>query len=302
VSDFHPDLARLARVLPRRLVGPQSAKVIRALNPLIRTRAVSGVTVTQVTSPVGLRVYRPDTLTFPAAGLVWIHGGGMVIGSARQDERFVSAVARDLGIVIASVDYRLAPMHPFPAPLDDCYTALQWLHDQPDVDPARIAVGGASAGGGLAASLAQLAHDRGRLPIAFQLLIYPMLDDRSAVRPEVDGRHFRLWTQTSNYFGWRAYLGQEPGSDAVTAPAAPARRASLAGLPPAWIGVGTNDLFHDEDLEYAARLTAAGVTCTVEVVDGAFHGFDVVAAKTAVAKEFQASWSAALGAGLAPSA
>jgi acetyl esterase/lipase len=302
VSEFHPDLARLARVLPRRLVGPQTAKLMRALDGLRRPPPVSGVAVTAITTPTRLRIYRPENLTGPVAGLVWIHGGGMVIGGARQDERFASAMARDLGIVVASVDYRLAPEHPYPAPLDDCYAGLQWLHDQPDVDPARIAVGGASAGGGLAASLAQLAHDRGKLPVAFQLLIYPMLDDRSATRLGVDGHHFRLWTQKSNVFGWRAYLGQEPGSDTVTAPASPARRASLDGLPPAWIGVGSHDLFHDEDVEYAERLQAAGVPCRLEVVDGAFHGFDIVAARTSVAKAFQASWSAALTAGLAPAA
>lgn len=295
MSEFHPDLARLARFAPRHLIGPQSSKLLRGLYVLNRPKPVPGVTVT---TPARLRIYRPDQLQAPAGGLVWMHGGGMVIGNARQDERLTSAVARDLGIIVASVDYRLAPEHPYPAPLDDCYAGLQWLHDQPDVDPTRIAVGGASAGGGLAAGLAQLAHDRGELNVAFQLLIYPMLDDRSATRVGVDGRHFRLWTQKSNTFGWRSYLGQEPGSDAVTAPAAPARRDDLGGLPPAWIGVGNRDLFLDEDVEYAARLQSAGVPCTLQVIDGAFHGFDMVAAQTSVAKEFYRTWSAALGAGL----
>jgi acetyl esterase/lipase len=272
--------------------------LLRALYVLNRPKPVPGVTVTTVTTPTRLRVYRPDQLRAPAGGLVWIHGGGMVIGNARQDERLASAVARDLGIIVASVDYRLAPEHPYPAPLDDCYAGLQWLHDQPDIDPSRIAVGGASAGGGLAAGLAQLALDRGELNVAFQLLVYPMIDDRSATRVGVDGRQFRLWTQRSNLFGWRSYLGQEPGSDAVTAPAAPARRDDLVGLPPAWIGVGNRDLFLDEDIEYAERLRAAGVPCTLEVIDGAFHGFDMVAAHTSVAKDFYTSWSTALGAGL----
>lgn len=300
MSEFHPDLVRLARFVPRRLVGPQSSKVMRALGGLSRPRPVPGVAVTTITTPVRLRVYRPAGLEPPAAALVWMHGGGMVVGNARHDERFVSAIARELGIVIASVDYRLAPQHPYPAPLEDCYAGLRWLHSHPDVDPTRIAVGGASAGGGLAASLAQLAHDRSELPVAFQLLIYPMLDDRSATRLGVDGRHFRLWTQKSNAFGWRAYLGQAPGTDTITAPASPARRKSLAGLPPAWIGVGSNDLFHDEDVEYAERLQAAGVPCALDVVEGAFHGFDIVAARTPVAKAFHASWSAALGASLTP--
>jgi acetyl esterase/lipase len=271
---------------------------MRAVAGLQPARPTAGVTVTEIAEPTRLRIYRPDALTAPAAGLVWLHGGGMVIGSARQDDGFVGALARDLGIVVASVDYRLAPAHPYPAPLDDCYTGLQWLHEQPDVDATRIAVGGASAGGGLAASLAQVAHDRGEFAVAFQLLIYPMLDDRTATRPGVDGRRHRLWTQKSNHFGWRSYLGQEPGSDSVTAPAAPARRVNLEGLPPAWIGVGTNDLFHDEDVKYADRLRSAGVPCTLETVDGAFHGFDLIAPKTGVAKAFHASWSAALSGAL----
>jgi acetyl esterase/lipase len=179
--------------------------------------------------------------------------------------------------VIVSVNYRLAPQHPFPTPLIDCYTALKWLHTHRDdlgIDPNRIAIGGESAGGGLAASLAQLAHDRGEICPVFQLLIYPMLDDRSAFITDVPHCELLTWTQQNNRFGWESYLGRACGSDKLPSYAVPARRMNLTGLPPAWIGVGTLDLFHDEDVAYARRLLSDGVDCELVIVTGAFHGFD----------------------------
>jgi acetyl esterase/lipase len=196
--------------------------------------------------------------------------------------------------VVASVDYRLAPESPFPVPLDDCYLALAWLADQPDVDASRIAVGGASAGGGLAAALALLARDRGEVELAFQSLSYPMLDDRTANRTDIDQRNFRLWNNKANRFGWQSYTGLAPGSPGVTDLAAPARCGDLTGLPPAWIGVGTLDLFHGEDLAYAARLDKAGVECAILEVEGAFHGFDLVRPRAGVSRDFRAAQVAAL--------
>jgi acetyl esterase/lipase len=239
--------------------------------------------------PVRVRVYRPVKLRRPAPALYWIHGGGFVQGSPEQDDRTCIAFSRELGIVVASVDYRLAPRHPFPAPLDDVYAGLQWLAGNAGslgVDPRAIAVGGASAGGGLAAGLALLARDRGVVSLAFQLLVYPMLDDRTVLRTGVDTTYLRGWIPQNNRFGWTAYLGREPGGPGVSEYAAPARCEDLSGLPPAWIGVGTNDLFHDEDLDYARRLTGAGVGCEVTVVDGAFHGFDAIFSKTGVSRAF----------------
>jgi acetyl esterase/lipase len=156
-----------------------------------------------------------------------------------------------------------------------------------------VAIGGASAGGGLAAALALLARDRGEVTPTLQLLAYPMLDDRSGTGPE--NPNYRLWGPKSNRFGWAAYLG---GADPQVA--VPARHDDLSGLPPAWIGVGTHDLFHDEDLAYAERLTQAGVPCQVEVVDGAFHGFDLVVPKAAVSQAFYGSQCASLRTALAP--
>jgi acetyl esterase/lipase len=225
--------------------------------------------------------------------MLWIHGGGYVIGTAAQDDALCRHFADELGIAVASVDYRLSPEARFPVPLDDCHDALAWLAEQSYVDATRIAIGGASAGGGLAAALAILARDRGEVAAAFQLLTYPMLDDRTACRTGIDERNFRLWNNRSNRFGWQSYTGLAPGSPGITGLAAPARCDDLSGLPPAWVGVGTLDLFHDEDLAYAERLRAAGVECAAVEVPGAFHGFDLVA-KAQVVKEFRAAQVAAL--------
>ena len=280
-SDFHPELRRIARFAPRQLITPRTLPLMRALSRLQGLRDPDDVEVLTLTSGVGVRLYRPANAHGPGPALLWIHGGGYVIGRAVQDDVLCRRFARVLGATVASVEYRLAPEHPFPTPVEDCYSALTWLAGLPAVDPARVAIGGASAGGGLAAALALLARDRGEVPVAAQLLVYPMLDDRSAERTDLDDGGYRLWTRASNRFGWNAYLGDADRNVAV-----PARREDLRGLPPAWMGVGTLDLFHDEDLAYAERLNAAGVPCDVEVVPGAFHGFDAVAAKAEVSQSF----------------
>jgi acetyl esterase/lipase len=171
------------------------------------------------------------------------------------------------------------------------------LASLPSVDRDRVAIGGASAGGGLAAALALLARERAEVPVVAQLLVYPMLDDRTVERDGLDNPGHRLWNQSSNRFGWDAYL-----ADADRDVAVPARRDDLAGLPPAWMGVGTLDLFHDEDLAYAERLQAAGVPCRVEVVDGAFHGFDGILPKADVSLSFFHSQCALLREAFAPAA
>lgn len=279
-TTFHPELARLARVIPRKLVTKANLVLLQRMSMLMERRVPDGVLPLTLSTGVRVRLYRPRESTAPGAALLWIHGGGYVIGSAAQDDAACRRFADALGATVASVNYRLAPQHPYPAGLEDCYTALTWLAGLPGVDAERIAIGGASAGGGLAAALALLARDRGEVHPAGQLLVYPMLDDRS-VGTHLDDPGHRLWTHESNRFGWSAYLGSADPEDAV-----PARRADLSGLPPAWIGVGTLDLFHDEDLDYARRLRAAGIACEVAIVHGAFHGFDGVAPKSTVAQAF----------------
>jgi len=273
------------------LVGPRTLPVMRVLMKLQSRRTPRDVEVVTLSSGTRLRLYRPAGSTDVAPALLWMHGGGYVMGAAQHDDGLCRRFSSKLGITVASVEYRLAPEHPYPAALEDCYSALSWLTTAPAVDPARVAIGGASAGGGLAAALALLTRDRGEIELALQLLVYPMLDDRS---PRSAPRHeYRLWSPRSNRFGWAAYLGATDPEVAV-----PARRDDLTGVAPAWIGVGTCDLLHDEDLSYAERLRSAGVPCHVEVVPGAFHGFDRAASKAQVSREFFAAQCAALRAAL----
>ena len=273
-NDFAPDLRRVALIAPAQLVSRRTLPVVRRLYRVRNGRAP--VTTATTPSGVAVRVFRPAHSSGRLPALLWIHGGGYVTGSAAQDDRWARAMAERAGIEVVTVDYRLAPEHPYPAAIEDCLDALRWMTDQPDTDTTRIAIGGNSAGGGLAAALAFRARDDG-VAVRLQLLTYPMLDDRTR---EPDPHH-RLWNASANDFGWSSYLG-----DADTREAVPARRTDLAGLPPAWIGVGTLDLFATEDRDYAERLRAAGVECQVDVVPGAFHGFDIVAPRTATAEDF----------------
>ncbi|MEB3032432.1 alpha/beta hydrolase [[Mycobacterium] nativiensis] len=286
-SPFHTDLRRIARVTPRSLVRPRSLRLLRTLTGLQTLGRTSDVEVLPLGPGASVRVQRPDAVSGQTAALLWIHGGGYVLGRAAQDDGLCRRFRRELGITVGSVDYRLAPEHPYPAALEDCYAALLRLADLPGVDATRIAIGGASAGGGLAAALALLARDRGEVAPVLQLLSYPMLDDRSAALPA--NRDYRLWTAASNGFGWAAYLG---GADPAVA--VPARRDDLSGVAPAWLGVGTLDLFYEEDLAYARRLQEAGVPCELETVDGAFHGFDLLVPKTGVSQSYFASQCASL--------
>ncbi|MBY0286446.1 MAG: alpha/beta hydrolase [Mycobacteriaceae bacterium] len=280
-QQFHPDLRSIAYLLPRGAFNRFTVAPIRALTRLQARRTPKGVEAVTLPSGINVRLHHPSQPTGADAVLLWIHGGGYVIGSAAQDDGLCRRFADRLGVLVAAVDYRLAPKHPYPAALEDCYKAFAWLTRLPGVNPARIAIGGASAGGGLTAALALMARERGEFAPLFQLLVYPMLDDRSSDRPNISHRHFRMWNPETNRLGWSAYLrGAEPDV------AVPARHADLRGLPPAWIGVGTLDPLHDENIEYARRLNEAGVACDIEVVPGAFHGFDIVARRAGVSRAF----------------
>ena len=287
VDEIHPDLRRVARFAPRQIVYPWSLPILRRL-PVANRSSNDGVDVVDLPSGAGARLYRPTAAAAPTAALLWIHGGGYLLGSPEQDDALCRRYVQRLGIVVAAARYRLAPEHPYPIPLEDCYTVLTWLVGLPGVDADRIAIGGASAGGGLTAALSFLARDRGEVSPVLQVLSYPMLDDRT-VGPDLDKPGFRLWNTRSNRFGWTSYLG---GADPAVA--VPARRTDLAGLAPAWLGVGTLDLFCAEDLAYAARLNAAGVECEVHEVPGAFHGFDGLAPKSAVSQAYFDSTCASL--------
>lgn len=219
-----------------------------------------------------------------------MHGGGFTGGSPAISLGQLRPIANAIDGLIVTVDYRLAPGTPFPGSLEDNYAALLWLHRNAaelGVDRSRIAVLGESAGGGHAAMLAIAARDRGEVPLAFQALVYPMIDDRTGSTRQVPAHVGALiWTPESNRRGWRALLGVPAGSPDVPQGAVPSRVANLAGLPPAYIGVGSIDLFVDEDIDYAQRLMAAGIPVELNVVPGAFHGFDIIAPDTNVTRQF----------------
>ena len=227
--------------------------------------------------PVPVRVYRSVDASGPQPAIVAIHGGGYVMGFAAMYDTSFDRWCQTLGVVGVSVEYRLAPETPYPGPLEDCYAALRWTHDNAHelgVDPSRIGIAGVSAGGGLAAGLALLARDRNEVPVAFQLLDCPMLDDRSHT-PSFQADDLFVWTRQANEFGWRAYLGDLYGTDRVPYCAAPARATDLTRLPPAFVSVGAIDGFRDEDVDYALRLNQAGVPCELHVYPGVPHGYQM---------------------------
>lgn len=252
---------------------------------------------------VSIRVHRPlDAPPDEALPCIyWMHGGGFVLGTNRNDDLRFDRWCRRFRCVGVSVEYRLAPETPYPGPMHDAYAGLRWVHHHAaelGVDPGRIGIGGASAGAGLAAGLGLLARDRGEVPLAFQALIYPMLDDR--MRTASAQWEVPVWNPGSNRYGWKAYLGDAYGTDDVPIYAAPARAPSLAGLPPTYILVGTLDGFFDEDVAYAQRLNHHGVPAELHVYPGAPHGFDLFAADTALARRAAADLDAWLARILAP--
>jgi acetyl esterase/lipase len=238
---------------------------------------------------ITVRIYRPEKLAGLLPVLLWIHGGGYILGDIEQEDMTAKQFTLAGECVVVSVEYRLAPEHPYPAPLEDCYAALKWLSahtGELGVDSSRIAIGGASAGGGLAAGLAILARDRAEVPVMFQLLVYPMINDCN-ITPAGDNLPDALfWTRENNLIGWRSYLGCEPGIEGISCYAAALRAKNLEGLPPAYITVGDIDLFAQEDIEYARRLIEAGVPTELHVYPGGCHAFDMLVPGADISKRF----------------
>jgi acetyl esterase/lipase len=235
---------------------------------------------------VVVRVHRPKGASGVLPCLYSVHGGGYIIGSYEMEDLRFDRWCPKLGCVGVAVEYRLSPETAYPGPLEDCYAGLAWVHQHADelgIDPGRTGITGASAGGGLAAGLAILARDRGELPVAFQLLIYPMLDDRQETASS--GWEVPVWNPAANTFGWQSYLGDLYGSPDVPATAVPARATDLSGLPPAMVTVGSVDGFCDEDILYAMRLNEAGVATELHVYPGAPHGFDGMMPGTRLARQ-----------------
>lgn len=301
-----PEIAELLARGP--ILGPLSAETLPAARATMQAMAdvyVRGDDVERsdhaITSADGteltMRVHRPIGVEGPLPAIVWMHGGGLVAGTYEMDDGRFDRWCPKFGVVGIAVDYGVAPERPYPGPIEDCYAALQWTHDNADelgIAPGRVGIGGSSAGGNLAAALALVARDRGEVAVEFQALIYPMLDDRMTTpssRWEVP-----IWPPASNDFGWNAYLSGRRGADDVPADAAPARAEDLAGLPPTFISVGALDGFVDEDVDYATRLRRAGVPVELHVYPGAPHGFDLLMVDTAIARRCRAhldEWLAA---------
>lgn len=241
---------------------------------------------------ISLLILRPSTSPAdpgaPAPALLHIHGGGMIVGDNRFGADRLLDWVIEFGLVVVSVEYRLAPEHPDPAPVEDCYAGLVWTAahaGELGIDPARLSIIGTSAGGGLAAGVALMARDRGGPPISHQILLCPMLDDRelTALSQELDGEG--IWDKASNRTGWTALLGERRGGSDVSPYAAPARAHDLSGLPPAFIDVGSAETFRDEDIEYAMRLSGAGVQVELHLWPGGFHSFPGAAPAARLSQE-----------------
>lgn len=244
---------------------------------LTSTRKIQGPA-----SELLLKIYEPkerEQSKLPA--VFWIHGGGYVLGHPDGDDALCERIAQQVNCVVASVDYRLAPEHPYPAAINDCHAALEWVVSNSEalrIDKSRLAIAGASAGGGLTAALSLLARDRGEIKIAFQMPLYPMLDDRNITPSsyEVNIENMpRAWNRENNIAAWRMYLGAK-SSEEASPYAAPARAKDLEGLPPTYTCVGELDPFRDETIDYVTRLIKAKVPVEFHLYPGCFHGFDVV--------------------------
>jgi len=296
--DIDPELAEFADLMSSMplVMDLQASRalILDIVGPLNKAIDTSAVDIDDRTFPgpqgapaVTVRIYRPRVIVAPVPAILKIHGGGFVTGSIETEHGTDVELSRELGVVVASVDYRLAPEHPFPAALDDCYAALVWLHAEAEalgVDPARIAVKGGSAGGGLAAAVALLARDRGGPPICFQYLTAPELDDRLETESMQQFIDTPVWNRPSAEQSWKWYLG-DVRRDQVSHYAAPARATSLEGLPPAYVATMQFDPMRDEGILYALRLLQAGVSVELHSSPGTFHGSQVVAHASVTQRE-----------------
>ena len=264
-------------------------------NVVVEDRTVPGP---EGAPEIGVRIYRPANATGVLPGILFIHGGGMVLGNLDSDHLTAVMLCETIGAVMVSVDYRLAPENPAPAAIEDCYAGLQWMAanaDELGFDLARLALFGLSAGGGLAIATALVARDRSGPALCFMMPIYPQIDDRNETASSREIVDIGIWDRAGNIEAWEWYLGGQPADQY----SAPARATDLAGLPPAFIDVGDRDMFMDEDVEFANRLQDAGVPVELHVYPGAYHASEVFAPTAELSQRIWAARIAALQAALA---
>lgn len=292
VLKLHPELESTIKRTPRLPFHiPWLLKAIRPIfNLAARTSCVRGVRTFETSyQGIPLLVAQPKQGQV-SAGILWFHGGAHLAGRPDSVLEVASRFALELNAVVAIPKYRLAPDYPFPADIDDAFSSWQWLLEfaqQNDIAETQLAIAGNSAGGGIAASLAQRIQDAGGIQPAAQVLFYPMLDDRTVLDKELSSLNHFVWNNQANAVAWRSYLAPyQPGADSLPEYAAPARRQDLSGLPPMWLGVAGIDLFKDECLDYIERFQAAGGECQSTLVEGAPHAFEVLVPKAPVSKAF----------------
>ena len=261
---------------------------------------ISELTIAGPDCDIPLAVYQPPGAG-PRGGLLWFHGGGYIVGDERDDPPCIE-IAEYVGCTVVSVGYRLAPEATYREIISDSFTALNWMVDRASelgIDRRRVAIGGRSAGGGLSAGLALYNRDNNGPDLAFQLLIYPMLDDAHETPSSLEVTYPAVWNRDVSFKAWKMYLGDDYGSDKVSPYAAPTRAKDLSGLPPALVTVGTLDLFRDENIDYAQRLMAAGVATELQVYARVYHGAELKAPDADISKRMRVGYLEPLKAAIA---
>lgn len=277
-------------------------------NPPIEKSELVDTTSRMIQGAAGemlVKIYEPSQRTgnkLPA--MLWIHGGGYVLGHPDMDDALCERFVQAANCVVVSVDYRLAPEHPYPAAIEDCYAALLWMTDEAEslsIDLERVAIAGASGGGGLTAALALLVRDKGGPDLIFQMPLYPMLDNRNltASSHEILAEN-ATWNRSNNLTAWSMYLGEDASKNEQSPYAVPARAESLAGLPPTYTCIGQLDLFRDETIEYVTRLAEAGVDVEFQLYPGSYHCFEVFVPQAEVSKRASQSYVNAMARALNP--
>lgn len=295
LSMIHPELRKTGALI--RFVLPyfteRKFRIAKAMIKVVKGKCKSRLKYKQDYIPradgssLRICIYLPLVPKADVPGLLWIHGGGYAMGAPEQDELFIKRFVKASGCIVISPDYRLSLDAPYPAALEDCYTALLWLKQhggEYGMRDNQIMVGGDSAGGGLTAAISLYARDKNEVAIAFQMPLYPMIDDRMNT-PSATNNNAPLWNSKSNYISWKLYLGNLFGKSNVPVYAAPARADDLRNLPPTCSFVGSIEPFRDEVIAYLENLRASGVPVNYQVFEGCFHGFDIVCSRSEVAKQ-----------------